>query len=288
MRKSLSDKAFDTVIYTVLVILCLITLYPFVYTFILSFLPIGITGLDAKSIISNLNTATWQLILNSSYMWVGFKNSVFRTIAATAISIIITITMAYPLSKKDMIFGKFINSLLALTMVLGAGIIPTYLLMKYLHILDTFWVLVIPGAVNVFNIMVMRNYFSSIPDAIEESAKIDGANDILILFRIIVPLSMPTIATILLWLLVENWNSWFDVVMYINSRNKYLLPAILQEMLSNQEVESSFKQTNGLVQPVGDSLKAATTIFTMIPILLVYPFLQKYFAAGVMIGAVKG
>ena len=124
MRKSLSDKAFDTVIYTVLVILCLITLYPFVYTFILSFLPIGITGLDAKSIISNLNTATWQLILNSSYMWVGFKNSVFRTIAATAISIIITITMAYPLSKTFLWGNKFFTKMVVVTMFFSGGLIP--------------------------------------------------------------------------------------------------------------------------------------------------------------------
>lgn len=235
------------------------------------------------------STDVWKNILGSDYMWLGFKNSIIRTVLGSGISMLLTLGMAYPLSRSDFFGGKVFNRILVVSMLLNAGIIPSYLLIKNLGMLDSIWSLLLPGAINVYNLIILKSSMASFSKSIEEAATIDGANDIIIFFRLVLPLSLPTIATIGLWVVLANWNSWFDVVMYISSREKNLLPAILQDMITESSIDASMnsKGANAL-PPTTDSMKAGATMFTTIPILLVYPFLQKYFTKGVTVGAVKG
>lgn len=172
-------------------------------------------------------------------------------------------------------------------MLFNGGMIPTFLLVKSLHLMNSIWALLLPGALSAFNIIVMRNFFEGIPDSLEESASLDGANDIYILVKIMLPLALPSVATIALWLAVNHWNSWFDVVLYINDRNKYVLQMVLKEFQEMTSVENMELGNVGTVALTTDAVQNASTLFVIIPILMVYPFLQKYFIKGVTVGAVK-
>ena len=287
MKKTIFSKLGSISFYIIVILLCLTTVYPFVYTFFLSFLPQGYSGLGIEDMLNSMNLGVWKSLLNSKYLWRGFYNSVIRTALGGFLSVALTVGMAYPLSKREFFGYKFFNKILVLSMLLNAGTIPTYLLIKNLNMLNTVWSLVLPSAISVYNLIILKKFMESLPKSIEESAIIDGANDIVIFFKIILPLSMPSIATIALWVLVGNWNSWFDVILYINSRSKFLLPAILNELIVDNQVDISMTGGQDLA-PTTDSLKAGATMFTTIPILLVYPFLQKHFTKGIMLGAVKG
>ena len=290
MKQTLGEKIGNIFLGLFLILLCAVTLYPFIHSFLLSVSPLGLDlSIGLEKSLGRMNWNAWRGIVGSSYMWRGFYNSVVRTVLGTAIAVTLMSMMAYPLSKKEFVGCKFFNTLIVISMTVGAGMIPSYILMKNLHLMDTLAVLVLPGAIAPFSVIILRNFFTSIPDSMAESAKIDGANDFLIFFKIILPLSLPSVATITLWCAVGHWNSWFDVVLYINSREKYLLPAILRELVVNNSVDKSFQETaGGAIVPNTESMQAAATLFTTIPILIVYPFLQKHFAKGVMVGAVKG
>lgn len=290
MKQTLGEKIGNIFLGLFLILLCAVTLYPFVNSFLLSVSPLGLDlSIGLEKSLGRMNWNAWRGIVGSSYMWRGFYNSVIRTALGTAIAVTLMSMMAYPLSKKEFVGCKFFNTLIVISMTVGAGMIPSYILMKNLRLMDTLAVLVLPGAIAPFSVIILRNFFTSIPDSMAESAKIDGANDFLIFFKIILPLSLPSVATITLWCAVGHWNSWFDVVLYINSREKYLLPAILRELVVNNSVDKSFQETaGGAIVPNTESMQAAATLFTTIPILIVYPFLQKHFAKGVMVGAVKG
>lgn len=290
MKQTLGEKIGNIFLGLFLILLCAVTLYPFVNSFLLSVSPLGLDlSIGLEKSLGRMNWNAWRGIVGSSYMWRGFYNSVIRTVLGTAIAVTLMSMMAYPLSKKEFVGCKFFNTLIVISMTVGAGMIPSYILMKNLRLMDTLAVLVLPGAIAPFSVIILRNFFTSIPDSMAESAKIDGANDFLIFFKIILPLSLPSVATITLWCAVGHWNSWFDVVLYINSREKYLLPAILRELVVNNSVDKSFQETaGGAIVPNTESMQAAATLFTTIPILIVYPFLQKHFAKGVMVGAVKG
>lgn len=275
-------------IYGVLILICIATLYPFVHTLILSFSPFGISYDSFDKLISGFNMSSWKMIIGSSYMWRGFLNSIVRTVLGSAISLFLQVTIAYPLSKKRFVGQKTFNFMIVLSTVLSAGIIPNYILIKNLNMMNTIWALVFPGAISGFNVIVLKNFYAQLPHEVEESGKIDGANDLLIFFKLIVPMALPSIATIALWTIVGNWNAWFDAVLYISDRDGMLLPAILREIVSNEN-DSTFSTTAiGDVILNSESMKAAATMFVTFPILLVYPFLQKFFVSGITVGAVKG
>lgn len=276
----------NLLIYVIIILLCMATLYPFLHSLLLSFHPQGMQKLSFD--ISKMDLNTWKTVFGSGYLFVGLKNSVIRTVLGSLISMLLMLGMAYPLSRDDFFGGKLFNKLLVLSMLVSAGTIPNYLLIKNLGMLDTIWSLILPGAINVYNLVVLKSSIKAFPKSVEEAALIDGANDIIVFFRFVIPLSMPVIATIGLWVILEHWNSWFDVIMYISSREKNLLPGILQEIISNNSMEDIMNQKGAnALPPKTDSIKAATTMFATIPILMVYPFLQKYFAKGVTVGSVK-
>lgn len=235
----------------------------------------------------NPTLANYKFALGTSAIPTGFKNSIIRTVVGTALSVIMTACGAYPLSKKNLPNRNLWTTIILIPMFFGGGLIPSYLLMKSLNLINTRWALILPGLVSTYNLILVRNYMMSLPDSIEESAKIDGANDITVLFRIVLPISKPILATIALWVAVGHWNAWFDCLIYITKEELNVLQVVLYRVInmgSEQTVTGQF--TGEYVYP--DALKACVIMITTVPIILVYPFAQKYFIQGIMVGSLKG
>ncbi len=287
--RSKSNIIADTTIVILLVIICLATLYPFWYLLTLSFTSGDVPLTRMYIIPPRLTVENYIKVLSDSAILSGFINTVARTALGTLIAVICTILTAYPLSKKYLVHKKFFTSFVVITMFVSGGTIPSYLLVKTLGLMDSIWALVLPSAISAYNVIIARNFFMNIPDSLEESARIDGANDLIILWKIIIPVSMPIIATITLWVAVGHWNAWFDSLIYTQTAKKQVLQVVMrriilegtQDMMNpNAEEEAMHVNT--------ETIKATTVIVTTVPILVVYPFIQKYFVKGVMIGSVKG
>ncbi|NSW92700.1 MAG: carbohydrate ABC transporter permease [Firmicutes bacterium] len=290
---SKSDRIVVFIDYILLIILILITLYPFWDLVVLSISPRN-EALSSGLRLFTLNPdfQAYKQVFESPEVWRSFYNSIIRVIAGTSISVFFTALTAYPLSKKDLPLNKIITGLILFTMMFSGGLIPGYLLMKSLGILDTLWVLILPGAVGAYNIIIMRNFLRTLPDSLEESAKIDGAKDFTIWWQIVLPLSTPVLATVTLWVAVGHWNAYFDALIYITDRSKYVLPVLLRRILLENQIEMYLPgqaDTSGvIVKPTEETVKAATIVISAIPIIMVYPFLQKHFTKGIVLGAVKG
>lgn len=289
MKMSSGERIFQCILILFVTLLCIVTVYPFLH--------IASVSLSSPSEASRfgfhvypreLDFFAWNQVLSQTKIWIGFGNSVFRTIVGTALSLIAMSLCAYPLSRKYLPHRSFYTMVILFTMFFGGGTIPTYLLMKSLHLMDTRWIYILPGLIPVFSMLVLRNFFMAIPTELEESAKIDGANDVSILFRIILPLSKPVLATLALWAAVGHWNAWFDAVLYVTDQNKQVLQFFLREIvITNTDAETFGRTVVGNFEYTS-SIKAATIMFAALPILIVYPFLQKYFVKGTMIGSLKG
>ena len=226
-------------------------------------------------------------VLNYSLIWTSYVNTIIRTILGMAISVSLYILGGYPLSKKELPNRRFWTLLILFTMYFSGGLIPSYILItKYLNLMNTVWSMVLPPAVSAFTLIIIRNFFESIPDSLEESARIDGASELRVLISIVVPLSKPVIATISLWSLVFHWNAWFDCMLYITDQNKYVLQMVLRQILLMGQIQDLNVTTVASVN--NETMKMATLVVSIVPIIAIYPFLQKYFVKGVMIGAVKG
>lgn len=217
----------------------------------------------------------------------GYRNTLIYVVAGTAINLVATAIGAYVLSRRNLYFKNVLMMLIVITMFFGGGLIPTYLLINNLGMLNTIWAMLIPGMIGTFNMIIMRTAFQSVPISLEESAKIDGANDLIILFRIIIPLSMPVIAVMILWYAVGHWNSYFGALIYLRDRELFPLQLVLREILITNTTDSMMTEASGDRMAIADTIKYATIIVSTLPILLLYPFLQKYFVKGVLIGAIK-
>ena len=285
-RESIGDRIFTGIIYIIITLLCISTLVPIWNVFVQSITPATAASLSFQLWPKAVDFGAWRSILSSSFMWQSFFNTVVRTVLGTALSVVATVMTAYPLSRKDFPGRKYFMFMITFTMIFNGGMIPTFLLVKNLNLIDTLWALILPTALTPFNVILMRNFFNSIPSALEESATIDGANDVQIFTKIVLPLSLPSIATITLWIAVGHWNAWFDVVLYINDRSKYVLQMVLREFQSATVSTMDLGDT-GVIPPTTEAVQSASTLFVVIPILCVYPFLQKYFIKGVTVGAVK-
>ncbi len=288
-RLSLSN----VVIALILGIGAIITIFPFYQTLMLSFSTI----LDKKAggiflFPKSFDFSSYEYIFNEGKVTQGIYVSLFVTIVGTFVSMIITTAGAYALSKKTMPGRNLIFTGIIFTMFFSGGLIPFYLTIQKLHLQNNLLVMILPAAVNAFNLILMKNFFSTIDPAIEESAKIDGANDIRILFRIVVPISLPIIATITLFYAVDRWNEWWLPMLFINNTSLQPLQLVLREAITN--LSASLTNTTGAQLAAGvqsvyaDSVKSAMIIVSAVPILLIYPFVQKYFNAGIMMGSVKG
>jgi putative aldouronate transport system permease protein len=229
----------------------------------------------------------YKLLLRDQAFYQSFGISIVRVVAGVAINMAVTSLMAYPLSRKDLKGRSLIMNMVIFTMLFQGGLIPSFLLLKELHMLDTLWALLLPSAVSAFNLILLKNFFQSIPVSLEESAKMDGAGHDTILWRIYMPLSMPAVATLTLFYAVMHWNTYFDAVMYISNPELNPLQVYLRNMIVLNDSNIELTNNTGLFLVSPETLKAATIMASVIPMILIYPFIQKYFAKGVMLGSLK-
>ncbi|MEC0245561.1 carbohydrate ABC transporter permease [Paenibacillus chitinolyticus] len=289
-RRTFSERTFDGFNLLVLTLLMIVTIYPLVYVVFASFSDAG--GLLAhkgflwKPVGFSLDA--YANVFRNPMILRGYANTFFVVTAGLALNILLTSLGAYALSRKSLAYRKRIMLFIVFTMFFSGGLIPFYLTVKGVGLANTLWALIIPTAVNTFNLILMKTAFEGIPDALEESAKIDGANDFVILFRIVLPLSLPVLAVMLLYYGVGHWNAWFNALIFLQERSMFPLQLILREILLQGEANANLGASEGDVAMLTVTLKYATIIVATVPILLVYPFLQKYFVKGALIGAIKG
>lgn len=288
-KRKVSDYIFDTINVLVLVALSIVCLYPMYYSLMASFSnPVKL--MESGGILlypKGFHLGAYEAVFSNKEITSGYLNTLFYVVVGTAINVILTLMGAYVLSRKGLYLKRQLNLFVVITMFVNGGLIPTYLVVKSLNLLDSRWAIVLPVAVNVYNMIMARTYFGTIPDSLEESAKIDGAGEMRILFQIMIPLAVPIIAVITLYYAVARWNSWFNEMIYLNSRSKYPIQLILREILIQNDVGSMMQDYSADKLPIADCIKYATIIVATVPILCIYPFVQKYFVKGVMIGAVK-
>ncbi|MCG8500776.1 MAG: carbohydrate ABC transporter permease [Firmicutes bacterium] len=282
-----NDIVFEVINGLIMMLVVVVTVYPFLNIIALSFSKTTTIGLSLLP--KEFTLINYTRVIENNLIWVGLQNTIIRVIVGTSLTLIVMIMFAYTLSKKDLPGRVFLTLFIVFTMFFDGGLIPRYILIKNLHLMNTMWALVLPRLIDTFALIVMRNYMMSLPDSLEESAKIDGASYFRILFSIIAPISMPIIATVILWTAVWHWNAWFDVLLYIKDYDKMVLQYVLRRIV----IEGASDTMNVMMESVNEivpaeSIKAAAIIFSTIPILIVYPFLQKYFVKGIMVGSLKG
>lgn len=230
----------------------------------------------------------YGIVFRNGALWTGFLNTFVRVVLGIVATLFVTLLMAFPLSKKGLPFRRLITLFVVFTMFFNGGLIPNYIVVRSLGLIDSRWALILPRLVDTFALIVMRNFLMTIPDSLEEAAKIDGAGYFSILFRIVVPVSLPIIATVVLWTAVWHWNSWFDAMIYISTQSKQVLQLILRRIViegTASAMSVSMDQADSVSNP--DMIKAATIIVSTLPIICVYPFMQKYFVKGIVVGSVK-
>lgn len=265
-------------------------IYPFWATLVVSFSGTRFANIPGFHLLPlEPSLSAYGNVLSKSIVGVAYLNSIFRTVVGTALTLVITLGAAYGLSKRKLPFRRALTGMVIFTMFFSGGLIPTYLLVKNLGLLNTRFALILPFLVSPFSLLVMRNFMYSIPVELEESAFIDGANEVLILVRIVVPLSLPIIATIALWTAVMHWNDWFYALIYDRKTQQTVLQVLLRRVvIENQPSDvygQSYDDANATVTE--ETVKAATLFVSIGPVILIYPFIQKYFVKGVMVGALK-
>ncbi|MFD1673826.1 carbohydrate ABC transporter permease [Alicyclobacillus fodiniaquatilis] len=293
VRETIGDRIFLIGVYTFLVIIMIIVAYPLIYVFSSSFS-------SASAVIAG-KVWLWPVkptlygyvaVFHYPEVWTGYLNSLIYTIAGTILSVVLTIMMAYPLSKKDFYGRQIFVWALLFAMMFSGGLIPFYLLVKSLGLLNTRLSMIIPGALSVFSVIVAKTFFqSTIPDDLYEAAELDGCSDLNFLLRIVLPLSKPIIAVLVLWSVVAQWNSYFNALIFLNSQSLYPLQLVLREILILNNVSMTSMTLSPeqlkIFQDMKTLLQYSLIVVASVPVLLLYPFAQKYFVKGVMIGSVK-
>ncbi|WP_409345120.1 carbohydrate ABC transporter permease [Paenibacillus sp. MBLB4367] len=290
MKKSPGERLFDALNGLFMIALVIATLYPFVYVLMASFSEPGRLMAHRGILLwpAGFSWESYKLVFDNEMIKVGYFNTLFYVIAGTFLNIVMTSLGAYTLSRRNVMLATPVMLLVTFTMFFSGGLIPSYLLMHDLHLLDTRWALVIPGAISTWNLIIMRTSFQGVPVSLEESARIDGANDWTILFRIVLPLSLPVLAVMVLFYAVAHWNGYFGAMIYLRDRELFPLQLVLREILLTNSVESMTSSVSGIDKYfISETIKYATIMVATLPILFLYPFLQKYFVKGVMIGAIK-
>lgn len=238
-----------------------------------------------------INFESYKTILSDPLITRAYTNTIIYTVSGTLVNLFCTTLCAYPLSRRNLYGRSFFMGLITLTMFFSGGLIPTYLVIQKLGFINTIWAIILPGAISTYNMIIMRTFFQGIPDSLYESAYLDGANDIRVLFSIVLPLSVPIMATMVIFYSVGHWNSYFDALIYLNDRNKFPMQVILRNMVNSSEYIMSMQQSSTSSEvgiSVEMTIKYSIIVVTILPILFVYPFAQKYFIKGVMIGSLKG
>ena len=286
------DKILLLVGYILLGLFVVAIIVPMIYIILASFMdPITLQNKGITFDLSKWTLTAYERVISNKQIWVGFRNAVIYSVVFTAVSVGVTLLAAYPMSRSDFKGRGFFNLIFMITMFFGGGLIPTYLLISSLGLLDSMWAVILPGAFSVWNMIIARTYYQGIPGELKEAASVDGANEVLFFFQILLPVCTPVIAVLALWQFVGMWNSYFDAMIYLNDTAKQPLQLVLRSILIQNQPESgmiSDMQSTAQRAQLAELLKYATIIISSLPLLVMYPFFQKYFDSGIMAGSVKG
>ena len=291
-KMSLSDKVLLLVGYLLLALFVIAIIIPIIYIVIASFMdPITLQNSGISFDLDKWTTTAYERVLSNSQIWVGFRNAIIYSVVFTVVSVGVTLLAAYPMSRADFKGRGLFNTIFMITMFFGGGLIPTYLLISNLGLLNSMWAVILPGAFSVWNMIIARSYYQGIPAELREAADVDGANELTYYFMILLPVCTPVSTVLALWQFVGMWNSYFDAMIYLNSASKQPLQLVLRSILIQNQPESgmiSDMQSTAARAQLAELLKYATIIISSLPLLIMYPFFQKYFDSGIMVGSVKG
>jgi len=292
MRMSSGEKTFNFINILFMAGLMMLTIYPFLFVVFASFSDAGLLMRHRGLLLApaGINFQAYKMVARNPILFSSYLNTVIYVASGTSLSVLLTICGAYSLSRRNVMLKMPITFFFVFTMWFSGGMIPLFLLVRNLGLLNNRLAIILPGAVSTYNLIVTLTYFKSIPDSLDESARIDGASDYTIMFRIIVPLAVPVIAVITLFYAVGIWNSWFNAMIFLSKRELFPVQLILREILILSDTSGviSGSVAQGEQVQVGETIKYATAVVATIPILLIYPFVQRYFVQGIMIGAIKG
>jgi putative aldouronate transport system permease protein len=291
--RSQSDKLFDFFNTSLMVIFLIVVLYPLYLIVISSFSsPTFVNAGEVWLLPKDITFDGYRRIFMNDQIWNGYRNTVIYTVTGTAVNVALTLSAGYVLSRKDLVGRDLFMAFIVFTMFFGGGLIPTYLLVKSLGMVNTIWAMIIPGAVGVYNLIIVRTFFqSTLPDELLEAAVVDGCSNTKFFLKIALPVSLPIVAVMMLFYAVSHWNSFFPALIYLNHKEMYPLQLILREILLANEVHQEMSIDEELLvemQQYANLIKYGVIIVSSLPVLILYPFLQKYFVKGVMIGSLKG
>ena len=296
-KRSFGSHLFDFMNVALISVFLLTIIYPFLNIIAISFSnQVHVALNDITVFPKGFTFSSYAYVFRDPSVFRGYLNSILYAGVGTFFSLLFTSLMAYPLTVPEFLGKKFITIFLTITMFFGGGMIPTYLLVRNLSLLNTLWIMVLPGCVGAYNVCLFRTFFQNLPKELREAAVLDGANDLDLLFRIVIPLSLPLIATFALFGIVGSWNSWFNALIYLNDQNRFPVQLILRNYLYQMDAGTlqqmggngggGFNMMQRGVTP--QSIRMAMVVVTMFPIMMIYPFFQKYFVKGVVVGAIKG
>lgn len=293
MGQTRGDRLFDIINISLLVGISLAVLYPLLFVMSASISnPVHIVSGDMWLWPKEITFNGYKRIFENKDIMTGYANTLIYTVVGTTVNLVLTICAAYPLSRRDLKGRHLITALIVFTMFFSGGLVPTYLLIKNLGMLNTMWALILPSAISVYNVIIMRTFFqTSIPHEMQEAASIDGCDNFRVLTRVVLPLSMPIIAVMILFYAVAHWNAFFSALIYLQDRNKFPLQLILREILIQGQMQDMVDMTDdSLVKKIMEieGIKYGVVVVANLPVLMLYPFLQRYFVKGIMIGALKG
>ena len=287
-----ADKGIMIFAYVILGLFVAAIILPVVYIILASFIdPITLQNHGLTFDFSKWTLTAYERVMTNDQIWIGFKNAVLYSVLFTVISVVVTMLAAYPMSLPDFRGKKIFNTLFVITMFFGGGLIPTYLLINNLGLLDSMWAVILPGAFSVWNMIIARTYYQGVPRELREASDVDGASEMTFFFKILVPICMPLVAVLALWQFVAMWNSYFDAMIYLNDTAKQPLQLVLRSILIQSQPESGMIadiQSTAERAQLAELLKYATIIISSLPLIVMYPFFQKYFDAGIMAGSIKG
>lgn len=295
IKRSYSDKIFDVINLVIMAVLLLVFIWPLWFVVIASVSnPNEVWNGNVILLPKQFSMTAYEAVVQYKSIWIGYRNTIFYTVAGTLVNLAMTICAAYPLSRKDFVPRNFFMFMFMLTMYFSGGLIPTYLVVNKLHLINTVWAMIIPGAVSIYNVIITRTYFiNSIPSSLQEAASLDGANSYQFLMKVVLPLSKPILAVIGLYYAVGHWNDFFSALIYINDKSLMPLQSFLRDLLMSNKMLVTGMQGMDAAQAemkmqLAQTLKYSAIVVSTLPVLCVYPFIQKYFVKGIMIGSVKG
>ena len=281
IKETNGRKVFNWINRIFLLVICLAIIVP-IWNVLITSVAVDkdVMGSDYLLVPHSFTLKNYQRVLQSGYMQ-AFKNSIFVAFVGTALSMLISLPLGYALSRKELVGRNFWMKMLSFTLVFDVGIMPFYIVVKSLHLINSMAAIIVPVAVSTFNVIIIKNYMTSIPESLVESARLDGCNDVVILVKIIIPLSISIIAAVVLFYFVSYWNRYFEVIMFINDGRKYTLQVVLRYLMYESD------ESLGGGNYVYNNTKMAVMVLGMLPVLIIYPFVQKYFVTGIMVGGIK-